>query len=575
MRFNPMKGMQFLGQSLMLPIAVLPIAGLLLRLGQPDLLNIELISAAGGAVFSQLGLLFATGVATGIAKDNSGASALAGVIGFLILKGVLDSYAASHHIKLDMGVFGGIMMGALAGVLYNRFKNIKLPDYLSFFGGKRFVPILTGVLAVALGALFSFIWPSIQEGMDLIGKWINDAGGIGFFCYGLLNRLLIVTGLHHVINNLVWFQLGSFTSADGSVFTGDITRFFQHDPTAGYFMSGFFPVMMFGLPAAALAMYHCADKQRKPQVAGMFLSLSLTAFLTGVTEPLEFSFMFLSPLLYALHAVLTGLSLAIMYWLHVRIGFTFSAGAFDAVLSYGISQNFWYLIPVGICYAVVYYTVFRVFITWLDLKVPGRDEAPIESDAGKLANDSSLTRSMSYIRALGGANNLLSVNACTTRLRLEVIDQICIDDISLKALGAKGVLKLKNGNVHVIIGPMADAMADEIRASLKHVQDAHENGPGLASETTNYSMLNSVQYSESVSAELLEALGGANNIVSAEYIASTRVRLRAVTLEKMNETGLYKHGVDGVHIISDNIVHLIFMDEKRAENWAALFSKLD
>jgi PTS system N-acetylglucosamine-specific IIC component len=302
---------QKLGRALMLPIAVLPVAGLLLRLGQPDLLNIKWIADAGGAVFTNLPLIFSIGVAVGFAKENHGAAALAGGIGYLILTAVLKSI----NDKLDMGVLAGILCGIVAGNLYNRFYDIKLPEYLAFFGGKRFVPIITGLACVMLGLLCGYIWPVVQTGIDWLGHALIGAGSLGLFIYGVPNRLLLVTGLHHILNSLVWFVFGSYPGPEGKAVTGDLHRFFAGDPTAGAFMTGFFPVMMFGLPAACLAMYHAAKPENRKLVGGMLLSMALTAFLTGVTEPVEFTFMFLAPILYVIHAILTGISMALMtFW---------------------------------------------------------------------------------------------------------------------------------------------------------------------------------------------------------------------------------------------------------------------
>ena len=352
----------------MLPIAVLPVAGLLLRLGQPDLLNIKWIADAGGAVFTNLPLIFSIGVAVGFAKENHGAAALAGGIGYLILTAVLKSI----NDKLDMGVLAGILCGIVAGNLYNRFKDIKMPEYLAFFGGKRFVPIITGLVCVVLGLLCGYIWPVVQTGIDWLGHALIGAGGLGLFIYGLLNRLLLVTGLHHILNSLVWFVFGSYTGADGKVVTGDLHRFFAGDPTAGSFMTGFFPIMMFGLPAACLAMYHAARPENRKLVGGMLLSMGLTAFLTGVTEPVEFTFMFLAPILYVIHAILTGISMALMNFLGVRLGFTFSAGAFDYIISYRLGTNGWMLIPVGFVYFLIYYFLFTFAIRKFNLATPGR-----------------------------------------------------------------------------------------------------------------------------------------------------------------------------------------------------------
>ncbi|RZL52332.1 MAG: PTS N-acetyl-D-glucosamine transporter, partial [Sphingomonas sp.] len=346
-----LEALQPLGRALMLPIAVLPIAGLLLRLGQPDLLDIAFISAAGDAIFSHLGLLFAIGVATGFARDGNGAACLAGVVCFLVateagkvlitvapevsagLTGVsadlaIAAWKAKAMARLDVPI--GILSGLAGGTLYNRYSTIKLPEYLAFFGGRRFVPIVSGVAGLVLAAVFGFGFSLLSQGVDQLSVAITGSGAIGVFVFGLLNRLLLVTGLHHLLNNIVWFVAGDYHGT-----SGDLRRFFAGDPSAGIFMAGFFPVMMFGLPAACLAMYHSAKPERRKAVGGMLLSLALTSALTGVTEPIEFSFMFLAPVLYAVHAVLTGLSMALMDLLGVKMGFGFSAGLLDYVLNFG------------------------------------------------------------------------------------------------------------------------------------------------------------------------------------------------------------------------------------------------
>ena len=329
----------------MLPIAVLPIAGLLLRLGQPDLLNIPFVAAAGAAVFDNLGLLFAVGIAVGFARDGNGAAGLAGIVCFLVatrgaatlltvppgtgaglpadaLALATDAFRTKAIDKLSVPI--GILSGVIAGSAYNRWSGIRLPDYLSFFGGRRFVPIVSGVAGLALAGVIGAAYSGIAAGMDALSGGVIHSGVFGLFLYGVLNRLLIVTGLHHILNNVAWFIVGDFHGS-----TGDLNRFFAGDPSAGAFMSGFFPVMMFGLPAACLAMYRAALPERRKAVGGMLLSMALTAFLTGVTEPIEFSFMFLAPLLYALHTVMTGLAMVAMDLLGVKLGFTFSAGLLD------------------------------------------------------------------------------------------------------------------------------------------------------------------------------------------------------------------------------------------------------
>ena len=456
-------GLIQLGRTLMLPIAVLPIAGLLLRLGQPDLLNIAFLSEAGNAVFQNLPVIFAIGVAIGFARENHGAAALASFIGYIIMTSALKVLDSS----IDMGVLGGIIVGTVSGLLYNRFHTLKLPPYLAFFGGKRFVPIITGVTCLLIAATAYFIWPPIGRAIKHLGQWIIDSGNIGLFFYGLSNRLLIPLGLHHILNNLVWLQFGDFATVQNGVATvvhGDLTRFFARDPQAGSFMAGFFPVMMFGLPAACLAMIHTAHSSRRKATAGLLLSIALTSFLTGITEPVEFAFMFLAFPLYVLHAVLTGISMVVMNVLHVKLGFTFSAGLFDYILGFGLGTHPWFLIPVGLAYALLYYTIFRFAITYWDLKTPGREEEPVANNTP--ANPPALNRAQQYIQALGGKENIKTWGTCATRIRLEVADPQQVDEKTLQRLGARGVLKTAGGQVQVIIGPDVDLLADELKPYL-------------------------------------------------------------------------------------------------------------
>ncbi|MEG0818984.1 MAG: N-acetylglucosamine-specific PTS transporter subunit IIBC, partial [Brevundimonas sp.] len=448
-----LSSLQPLGRALMLPIAVLPVAGLLLRLGQPDLLDIAFISAAGQAVFANLGLLFAVGVAVGLARDNNGAAGLAGVVCFLIsveaskvllavppevVAGLgADAAAAASKAFKDqalsrLGVPIGIVAGLIAGACYNRFSTFKLPDYLAFFAGRRFVPIVAGVAGLVVAAAVGLTFTGIDHAIDVFSRAVVGSGEFGLFVYGVLNRLLIVTGLHHILNNVAWFIVGDFNGA-----TGDLNRFFAGDPSAGVFMSGFFPVMMFGLPAACLAMYHAARPERRKEVGGMLFSLALTAFLTGVTEPIEFTFMFLAPVLYAIHAVLTGVSMVAMDLLGSRLGFTFSAGLFDYVLNYGRATRPWMLLPVGLIYGGLYYGLFRVAIRVFNLKTPGREDEPVV--AAPIA-DVAGGRAGAFVAALGGAANLTAVAACTTRLRLHIRSREVVDEAALKRLGARGVI---------------------------------------------------------------------------------------------------------------------------------------
>ncbi|HBW2990850.1 TPA: PTS N-acetyl glucosamine transporter subunit IIABC [Klebsiella pneumoniae] len=456
---------QRLGRALQLPIAVLPVAALLLRFGQPDLLNVPFIAQAGGAIFDNLALIFAIGVASSWSKDNAGSAALAGAVGYFVMTKAM----VTINPEINMGVLAGIITGLVAGAVYNRWAGIKLPDFLSFFGGKRFVPIATGFFCLILAAIFGYVWPPVQHAIHSGGEWIVSAGALGSGIFGFINRLLIPTGLHQVLNTIAWFQIGEFTNAAGAVFHGDINRFYAGDGTAGMFMSGFFPIMMFGLPGAALAMYLAAPKARRPMVGGMLLSVAITAFLTGVTEPLEFLFMFLAPLLYLLHAVLTGISLFIATALGIHAGFSFSAGAIDYVLMYSLpaaSKNVWMLLVMGVVFFFVYFLLFSAVIRMFNLKTPGREDkaADVVTEEANSNTEEGLTQlATSYIAAVGGTDNLKAIDACITRLRLTVGDSARVNDAACKRLGASGVVKLNKQTIQVIVGAKAESIGDEMK----------------------------------------------------------------------------------------------------------------
>ncbi len=396
--------LQRLGRSLMLPIAALPVAALLLRLGQPDMLGAgdsglalasrwpwlepvaTVLAAAGGALFDHLGLLFAVGVAVGFARKSDGSTAVAAVIGYLVFDAVTDAMSPyvlqspgeESTVLIDYGVFGGIVVGVVAALLWQRYYRIKLPPYLAFFGGRRFVPIITANVTLLLGVALSFAYPAFDRGLTHLGEWLvgNDIVGAGI--YGVVNRLLIPFGLHHLVNSVPWFAVGSFETAGGTVVRGDIARFLNGDPTAGAFMTGFFPIMMFALPAAALAIYQEAAPGRRKLVGGVMLSGALTSFLTGVTEPLEFAFMFVAWPLFVMHAFLTGTALALVNALGIKDGFAFSAGAIDYALNFTTATEPLLLVPIGLGYAALYYVVFRAMIRRFDLPTPGRER---EEDA--------------------------------------------------------------------------------------------------------------------------------------------------------------------------------------------------
>ncbi|MGE5484514.1 MAG: PTS transporter subunit EIIC [Ignavibacteriales bacterium] len=364
---NTLGSLQKVGKALMTPVAVLPAAALLLRFGQPDLLNLKPMAEAGGAVFSNLPLLFAIGVAIGLA-DQAGVAGMSAMVGYFVFTKVL----VVINKDINMGVLAGILTGALAAALYNRYHNIRLPEYLGFFGGRRFVPIVTAFWSLVFGIIFGYVWPPVQQVINGVGLWLVGAGVIGVFVFGVLNRLLIAFGLHHILNSLVWFVFGEYTKADGTKVHGDLSRFFAGDVTAGDFMAGWYPVMMFGLVAVALAMYHEAKPGQKRAVGGILFSSALTSFLTGITEPIEFAFMFLTPVLYVIHALLSGLAMSVCTALGIKHGFGSSAGFIDYVLNYGLSTKPLLLIPVGLAFAALYYLVFRAVIRAFNLPTPGR-----------------------------------------------------------------------------------------------------------------------------------------------------------------------------------------------------------
>ena len=392
-------GLQRLGRSLMLPIAVLPAAGILLRLGQDDLLGrfdsmhtaASVISAAGQAVFTWLPLIFAVGIAIGWAKKADGSTALAAVVGYMVINGVFEAMSPvvlegktdpnGDQALINYGVLAGIVMGLLSAILWQRFYRTKLPDYLGFFNGRRLVPILTAVTGLVVGVLMAFLYPAFNSALTWVGETVAENSVIGGGVYGMANRLLIPTGLHHILNSTVWFLVGDYQNSSGELVRGDLNRFFAGDPSAGIFMTGFFPIMMFALPAAALAIWRNARPSQKKVVGGIMLSTALTAFLTGITEPLEFAFMFVAWPLYLIHAFLTGTSMALVNALGIHDGFTFSAGFFDYVLNFGKATNAWMLIPIGLGYAVIYYVLFSFVIKKWNLRTPGReDDADTSTD---------------------------------------------------------------------------------------------------------------------------------------------------------------------------------------------------
>lgn len=493
--------LQRIGKALMLPVAILPAAGLLLAIGTamqgeslqhylPFIQNggiqsvAEMMTGAGGIIFDNLPMIFAMGVAIGLASGD-GVAAIAAFVGYLVMNKTMGAFlhvspdnvndAASGYASvlgiptLQTGVFGGIIIGALAAWCYNKFYNISLPSYLGFFAGKRFVPIMMATTSFILAFPMAWIWPSIQTGLNAFSEGLLDSNtGLAVFLFGFIKRLLIPFGLHHIFHAPFWFEFGAWKNAAGEMIHGDQRIFIEQiregsKLTAGKFMQGEFPVMMFGLPAAALAIYHTAKPENKKVVAGLMGSAALTSFLTGITEPLEFSFLFVAPVLFFVHAILDGLSFLILYLLNVHLGYTFSGGFIDYVLL-GVLPNktqWWLVIPVGVVYAFIYYFVFRFLILKFKYKTPGR-----EDKQAQFTNSSASELPFNVLKAMGGEENIKHLDACITRLRVEVKEKGKVDVAGLKALGASGVLEVGN-NMQAIFGPKSDQIKHDMSLIMK------------------------------------------------------------------------------------------------------------
>ena len=489
--------LQKVGKALMLPVALLPAAGILLgvsnALANPDIiakmpflandmvqLIVSIMESSGQIIFDNLPLLFAVGTAVGL-TEGEGVAGLAAIVGFLVMNksmgimaGVTEDmigtpmYASVLGIPtLQTGVFGGIIIGIIAATLYKKFYKIELPQYLGFFAGKRFVPIVTAASAILIGICLSFIWPPIQTGLSTFSQTVIDANRtLAALVFGIIERALIPFGLHHVFYNPFWYQFGEYTNSAGQLVMGDQSIWFAQlrdgvEFTAGTFMTGKYPFMMFGLPAAALAMIHTAKPEKKKFVTGMMASAALTSFLTGITEPIEFAFLFVAPVLFAVHCVFAGISFMVMHILGVKIGMTFSGGLIDFIL-FGVIPNRtpWYLvILVGVIFAVIYYFGFRLLITKLDLKTPGREDEVESANEGTVLTNSELA--LGILEALGNKENITHLDACITRLRVVVDDINKVDQDRLKSLGAAGVMVVGN-NVQAIFGTKSDTLKSEI-----------------------------------------------------------------------------------------------------------------
>lgn len=475
---NAFANLQKVGKSLMLPVSVLPVAGILLGVGSanfswlPAIVS-NVMAQAGGSVFGQMPLIFAIGVALGF-TNNDGVSALAAVVAYGIMTktisvvapimlGVDPTIVEAQHLA-DTGVLGGIIAGAIAAFMFNRFFRIQLPEYLGFFAGKRFVPIISGLAAIFCGVILCFIWPPIGKAIGEFSQWAAYQNPtVAFGIYGVVERALVPFGLHHIWNVPFQMQVGSFTNAAGQVFHGDIPRFIAGDPTAGKLAGGFL-FKMYGLPAAAIAIWHSAKPENRAKIGGIMISAALTSFLTGITEPIEFSFLFVAPILYAIHAVLAGIAFVVCISLDMSAGTSFSHGLIDFLVLSVLSDkgsHLLYFPLVGIVYAVIYYSVFRVAIKALNLKTPGREE---ESDTQETLSGSTLAGEL--VHAFGGKDNITNLDACITRLRVSVKSVANVDQSKLKSLGAAGVVVAGTG-VQAIFGTKSDNLKTDMDQWIK------------------------------------------------------------------------------------------------------------
>jgi glucose PTS system EIICBA or EIICB component len=523
--------LQKVGKALMLPVAILPAAGILLAVGNalqnPTLLDLapfidnhgvamvaKIMEQAGSVIFGNLALLFAVGVAIGLA-GGEGVAGLAAIVGFLIMNATMgtalgitaddlakhpQSYASVLGIPtLQTGVFGGIIMGVIAATMYNRFFKMELPSYLGFFAGKRFVPIVTAAVSVVLGLIMIIIWPPIQSGLNSFSTNMVDANlTLSAFIFGVVERSLIPFGLHHIFYAPFWFEFGNYTNHAGAVVHGDQRIFMEQIKdgvqhlTAGTFTTGKYPFMMFGLPAAALAIYHEAKPEKKAMVGGLMLSAGLTSFLTGITEPIEFSFLFVAPVLFGIHAIFAGLSFMTMHLLNVKIGMTFSGGLIDYIL-FGVinpQTHAWLVIPVGIVFALIYYFGFRFAIRKFNLKTPGRE---LEEEEALTPNIQGSDLAANILDAMGGKQNIAHLDACITRLRVSVNDIKNVDKGLLKKLGAAGVLEVGN-NIQAIFGPRSETIKGQMKDIIEgrapqFVEKASEKGVEQQIEEVNPEIL--------------------------------------------------------------------------------------
>lgn len=464
---NVLGRLQQLGRSVMLPMIALPAASIFLSLSKLPWDRIHLgqladyLALAGHSIFEYLPYVFALGVAMGM-SGNAGAAGMAALAGMVIYAGITKS--GSYTIEPTVMI--GAIMGLVAGLSYERFKNIKLPEYIQFFGGPRFVPLFVSFFSVIFSSMMVGAAPHIQNLLFHLGDIVNSAGGFGVFLYGFIHRILVVFGLHHLLNHVFWFQVGGYTQSDGTIAYGDLPRFFAGDPTAGAYMAGLYPTMMFALPAIALAIIQEAREDLKPKIRKTFLSAALASFLTGVTEPVEFAFLFVAPYLFVIHSLLSGVMMWVTYELGIRHGFSFSAGAIDYVLNEHIATKGLLIIPIGLVFGLIYYVLFRWAIRRFRIPTPGREEgSQLDEWAGDIPYRAPL-----ILEAIGGKENIVQMEACITRLRIKVGNERMLDINALKNLGAAGVIRLGGGHVQIVFGTFSELIKEEMNKVIRNGQ---------------------------------------------------------------------------------------------------------
>ena len=563
--------LQKIGKCMMLPVSVLPVAGILLGVGSANFSWLpvwlsQIMATAGSAIFGNLALLFAIGVAIGL-TENDGVAALAGTVGYVVFLATMGTCAKLSGVEttnvmgipsIETGVFGGIIVGLIAAMVFTRFYRIKLPDYLGFFAGKRSVPIITAFAVIAAGAVLSFIWPPIDRAIDAFSHWaVHESPAIAFTIYGVVERALIPFGLHHVWNVPFFFQAGDYTDpATGTVVHGEIARFIHGDPTAGR-MTGGYLFKMFGLPAAALAIWRAARPENRVKVGGIMISAAITAFLTGITEPIEFAFLFVAPILYVVHAVLAGLAYFVCVALNIRHGFTFSHGLIDFVVLYPKSHNALWLLVIGPIWAAMYYGVFSFAIRRFNLLTPGREEEEAVKATGSVSGDNF---ALQLVRAFGGRSNIASLDSCITRLRVKLHDVSKADTNKLKALGAAGVVVVGDG-VQAIFGTQSGNLKTDMQEYLKtagpEADEIEEVSPVTAPPVAGIQPTLRDPDAARKANLYIAALGGKGNIVRVDACAVTRLRLVVRDEGKLKDGELKAEGIAAVVRVDSQTIHLL------------------